>query len=105
MAAQARGPTYTCAPPFPARPVTAPDQPAPPTLGKVHAQRLREVYRSAGWPCQDGIELELLAAGMLERVRSDGGHETLRLTEAGIALVARQMAANRAALDAHEALV
>ena len=29
-------------------------------LGIVHKRRLREVYRSAGWPCQDGIEVELL---------------------------------------------
>lgn len=85
--------------------MTPTDPSAPPALGRVHAQRLREMYRSAGWPCQDGVELELLAAGMLERVRGDGGHETLRLTEAGIALVARQMAANRAAFTAHETLV
>ncbi|MFD0667091.1 hypothetical protein ACT80S_05200 [Ramlibacter sp. MAHUQ-53] len=85
--------------------MTDSDRPAPPVIGKVHAQRLREVYRSAGWPCQDGVELELLAAGLLQRVRSDGGHETLRLTDEGIALVARQMASNRAAFDAHEALV
>lgn len=79
--------------------------PSPASLGRAHAQRLREVYRSAGWPCQDGIELELLAAGMLERVRQPSGHETLRLTQAGIALVATQMAANRAALTPHETLV
>ncbi len=85
--------------------MTAPDSSGLPALGKVHAQRLREMYRSAGWPCQDGIELELLAAGMLERVRGDGGHELMRLTDAGIALVARQMASNRAAFTAHEALV
>jgi hypothetical protein len=32
-------------------------------IGKPHARRLREVYRSAGWPCQDLVEVELLAAG------------------------------------------
>lgn len=35
-------------------------------LGRAHAKRLREVYRSAGWPCQDLLEIELLAAGLLE---------------------------------------
>ena len=47
-------------------------------LGRSHAQRLREIYRSAGWPCQDMVEIELLAGGMLERVAGPAGHETLR---------------------------
>jgi len=97
--------TRTTLRPFPPNAVT-PADPAPlPALGKVHARRLREVYRSAGWPCQDGIELELLAAGLLERVRDAAGHETVRLTPAGIDQVVRQLAANRAALSAHERLV
>ena len=74
-------------------------------LGRSHARRLREIYRSAGWPCQDPLEIELLAAGMLERVRSPLGHETLSVTEAGLALLAGTLAANRARLGAHEALV
>jgi hypothetical protein len=78
---------------------------APRALERTHARRLREVYRSAGWPCQDGIELELLAAGLLERVRTPHGHEQLRLTDAGIERAALQRAANRAALSQHEALV
>jgi hypothetical protein len=39
-----------------------------PNLKRAHARRLRELYRSAGWPYQDVIEIELLAAGLLERV-------------------------------------
>lgn len=74
-------------------------------IGRLHARRLREMYRSAGWPCGDGIEVELLAAGLLERVRSAHGHETLRVTEAGIARIADALVVNRAALNAHEALV
>jgi hypothetical protein len=74
-------------------------------LGRAHARRLRDVYRSAGWPCQDPLEIELLAAGMLERVRSPAGHETLRVTQAGIELLASTLAGNRARLSAHEALV
>lgn len=77
----------------------------PPTLGKAHARRLREIYRSAGWPCQDPLEIELLAAGMLDRVRTGTGHESLRLTEAGVRLLAQALERNRAALSAHEALV
>jgi hypothetical protein len=45
-------------------------------FGKAHARRLREIYRSAGWPCCDTIEVELLAGGFLERVRTPHGHET-----------------------------
>ncbi|MDZ4360108.1 MAG: hypothetical protein U1B84_27465, partial [Variovorax sp.] len=51
-------------------PVTDPPplQTAVPTVpfGKLHARRLREIYRSAGWPCCDPIEVELLAGGFLE---------------------------------------
>lgn len=74
-------------------------------LGRQHARRLRDIYRSAGWPSQDILEIELLAAGMLERLWSPAGHETLRLTERGIALLAAQAGKNRGALSAHEALV
>jgi len=74
-------------------------------FGKLHARRLREIYRSAGWPCCDGIEVELLAGGFLERVRSMHGHETLRVTDAGIARIATTLTINRAALSPHEALV
>ena len=75
------------------------------TLGKPHARRLREVYRSAGWPCQDALEIDLLAHGMLVRVRSPEGHETLRVTDPGVQWLAQALARNRNALSAHEALV
>ncbi|MDM0011952.1 hypothetical protein QTH87_05805 [Variovorax sp. J22P168] len=81
--------------------------PAPGALaiGRLHARRLREIHRSAGWPCCDAIEVDLLAAGLLERLRSAHGHETLRLTDAGIAMLARTLVVNRSALSRHEALV
>jgi hypothetical protein len=74
-------------------------------LTGIHRRRLREVWRSAGWPCQDMVEVELLAAGLLERVRDDQGRETLRLTDAGITVLAATLTRNRAVRDAHEALV
>jgi hypothetical protein len=74
-------------------------------LGKAHARRLRDIYRSAGWPCQDPLEIELLAAGLLDRVRAPSGHECLRVTEAGVQVLAASLASNRAAFCAHEALV
>ncbi|HWI82338.1 hypothetical protein [Ramlibacter sp.] len=82
-----------------------PAAPAAPALPKAHARRLREVWRSAGWPCQDPIEIDLLAAGLLDRVHSPSGHETLRVTDAGIQLLAATLAGHRAAFSAHEALV
>lgn len=70
------------------------------------------MYRSAGWPCLDTIEIDLLAAGLLERVpvrTADGalatGPETLRVTDAGIAALAASLTRNRAAYDPHERLV
>lgn len=75
------------------------------SLGVVHRRRLREVWRSAGWPCQDLVEVELLAAGLLERQGDGQGRETLRVTDAGIAVLAATLQKNRAARDAHEALV
>jgi hypothetical protein len=76
-----------------------------PVIGKAHARRLRDIYRSAGWPCQDPMEIELLAAGLLDRVHAMSGHETLRVTDAGIQLLASTLATNRRAFSAHEALV
>ncbi|MEO8654141.1 MAG: hypothetical protein ABI409_08455 [Ramlibacter sp.] len=82
-----------------------PPEAGPRALGKPHARRLREIYRSAGWPCQDPLEIELLAAGLLERVQSPLGHESLRVTDAGLQWIAVALARNRAAFSAHEALV
>jgi hypothetical protein len=82
-----------------------PSSAAAPALTRAHGRRLRDIYRSAGWPSQDPLEIDLLAAGLLQRVRSDGGHETLRVTDAGVQWLATVLARNRAALSAHEALV
>jgi hypothetical protein len=74
-------------------------------LTRRHHQRLRDIHRSAGWPCLDALEVELLAAGQVQCVRSAQGHETLRLTDAGIQTLAQAFANNRAARSPHEALV
>ncbi len=72
---------------------------------RFHLQRLRQLWRSAGWPCQDLVEIELLAAGWVERLQEPDGRERLRVTDAGVALIAASLTRNRAARDAHEALV
>ena len=68
-------------------------------------QRLRQIWRSSGWPCQDLVEVELLAQGWVERVREPDGRERLRVTDAGVQALAAGLAGNRQARDAHEALV
>ena len=78
---------------------------AGPVLGPAHRRRLREVFRSAGWPCQDMIELDLLAAGLLVHERDAAQRDTVRLTDAGLQMLAATRAGHRAARDAHEALV
>ncbi len=72
---------------------------------KTHARRLREIYRSAGWPCLDAIEIDLLTAGLVSRIGDGIGCETLRLTDAGIAALAQAHSKNRAVTELHEALV
>jgi hypothetical protein len=74
-------------------------------LSSAHRRRLREIWRSAGWPSQDMLEVELVDAGLLQRLRDRDGRETLRVTDAGIAVLAQTLRRNRAARDAHEALV
>lgn len=75
------------------------------TLPPAHRRRLRELWRSAGWPSQDMIEVELLAAGLLERVRDGSGRETLRVTDAGVRALAGTLAHNRQVRSLHELLV
>ena len=74
-------------------------------LTELHRRRLRALWRSAGWPSHDLVDIELLAAGWVERVRDACGRETLRVTDAGIQVLADTLARNRAARTAHEALV
>lgn len=76
-----------------------------PVLTRRHHQRLREIYRSAGWPCHDMLEVELLAAGLLERRPSPEGFESLRVTEVGIRRLAEVFSQNKASRTPHEALV
>ena len=74
-------------------------------LTPAHRRRLRDMWRSAGWPCHDMLELDLLAAGLLQRHWDNQGRETLRVTDAGIELLAQTRRRNQAAFNAHETLV
>lgn len=74
-----------------------------PTLTRFHRARLLQIWRSAGWPCKDGLEIDLLAAGLL-RQQDDAGRETLKLTEAGIELLASARQRGLRAASAHDRL-
>ncbi|MDY0748620.1 hypothetical protein SNE35_29250 [Paucibacter sp. R3-3] len=74
-----------------------------PTITRFHKTRLMQVWRSAGWPCKDGLEIDLLAAGLISLQMMDG-RETLRLTEAGIRLLAESRQRGQRALSAHDRL-
>lgn len=77
----------------------------PPVLSRTHLSRLMKVWRSAGWPCRDPIELDLLAAGLLELAASAHGHETLKLTPQGFEVLVASRQRNLRAMSRHERLV
>jgi hypothetical protein len=62
------------------------------------------IWRSAGWPSRDAIEIDLLAAGWVALSVGDAGHETLHLTDAGIGLLSAARQRNQRAAGAHDRL-
>ncbi len=77
----------------------------PPLIATAHHRRLRAVWHSAGWPYQDLLEVELLAAGLLQRQQDAQGRETMRVTDAGLQVLHHTLLKNRATRDDHELLV
>ena len=71
---------------------------------RVHLTRLMSIWRSAGWPCRDAVEIDLLAARWVELRASERGHETLHLTAAGIEQLAQARSRNQRANSAHDRL-
>ncbi len=74
------------------------------TPRRVHLTRLMSLWRSAGWPCRDPIEIDLLAAGWVTLSITPQGHESLRLTDAGVALLAQARQRNQRSLSDHDRL-
>ena len=74
------------------------------TLTRQHRTRLLALWRSAGWPCKDGIEIDLLAAGLLNVHADEAGREQLRLSESGIAWLAQARQQGQRALSRHDRL-
>ena len=75
-----------------------------PAPTRVHLTRLMHIWRSAGWPCRDPIELDVVAAGWATPDVDAGGRETLRLTDEGLRLLADSRQRNRRALSTHDRL-
>jgi hypothetical protein len=74
-------------------------------LSAAHRRRLREVWRSAGWPFQDTLEAELLLGGWLERRWDQAQRVTVHLTESGLRAIVDTVKTNRQRLSRHEQLV
>jgi hypothetical protein len=74
------------------------------TPKRVHLTRLLALWRSAGWPCHDTVELDLVAAGWVALSHDHQGRQTLQLTAAGIALLAASRQQHQRALSAHDRL-
>jgi hypothetical protein len=70
----------------------------------MHLTRLMSIWRSAGWPCRDAVELDVVAAGWAKLMQGADGHETIRLTDAGIRLLADARQRNQRSLSAHDLL-
>ncbi|GKT25662.1 hypothetical protein [Acidovorax sp. SUPP3334] len=75
-----------------------------PKLTRSHRTRLMQIWRSAGWPCQDALEIDLLAAGMVAQHMAPQGHTVMRLTDAGIQWLADARQRGLRALSAHDRL-
>ncbi len=76
-----------------------------PRITRKHLTRLREIYRSSGWPCRDPLEVDLIVSGLVQAERDGQGRETLHLTPAGLQALADAHATNRANRSAHDELV
>ncbi len=76
-----------------------------PSISRRHLTRLRQVYRSSGWPFRDPIEVDLLVSKLLELVLDPDGRETLRVTAKGLEALSAAHASNRASRSSHDGLV
>jgi hypothetical protein len=85
-------------------PAPTSDPRSSPRITRFHRARLMLIWRSAGWPCKDGLEIDLLAAGLIHLHMAPDGCETLRLTDEGIRTLAQARQRGVRALSLHDRL-
>ena len=71
---------------------------------RQHRTRLMHIWRSAGWPCRDPLEIDLLAAAWVQLQTDALGRETLHLTDAGIQALSESRRRHQRAASAHDRL-
>lgn len=71
---------------------------------RAHLSRLMKIWRSAGWPSRDPIDIDLLAAGWVSLVGDHPANECLRLTDAGVSVLAQSRQAQRRSESDHDKL-
>jgi hypothetical protein len=76
----------------------------PLTPKRVHLTRLLALWRSAGWPCHDTVELDLVAAGWVTMNHDGQGRLSLQLTASGIAVLAASRQQQQRAQSDHDRL-
>ena len=81
------------------------DTPTSPRITRKHLTRLREIYRSSGWPCRDPLEVDLILSGLVQAERDCQGRETPYLTPVGLQALADAHVANTANCSAHDEAV
>lgn len=74
------------------------------TLTRAHRSRLMKIWRSAGWPSRDPVDIDLLGAGLVSLVGDHPAQECLRLTDAGIAVLAQSRQEHRRSASTHDRL-
>lgn len=73
-------------------------------ITRAQQSRLMAIWRSGGWPCKDAVEIEFLDRGWVTVALSAGGHETLQLTPAGLALLGQARQRQKRSAGAHDRL-
>ena len=71
---------------------------------RIHLVRLMKIYRSAGWPARDAVEVDLLGANLIRWSGTKAGHETLCLTNDGMKALAGARRQGRRDATSHDRL-
>ena len=76
-----------------------------PALTRQHRSRLMQLWRSAGWPCKDGLEIDLLAAGLLTQQIEEKNSDLLKSQGLQAQEVAKAISAIHIDIERHEEIL